>query len=115
MSITSTDNPKSVVFLTRKQQRERWRGIAARTLKRWGNDPDMALPPEYDLNGAPCRRLDEIEQWERNRIITEAHRRARALAIKRIPVAKRYPTASRRPAAQQRRRREKAAATTAAG
>ena len=92
MSIVSTDSARPIVFLTRKQQRERWRGISARTLKRWARNPVLGLPPEYDLNGDPCRRLDEIEAWERSRVITLADQRARAPRIERIPASKRNPT-----------------------
>jgi hypothetical protein len=93
MSILSTGNSKPIVWLTRKQQRQRWRNISARTLKRWGADPAMNLPPEIDLNGRPCCREDQIEEWERSRIITEANRRARASAIERIPSRRPSPAA----------------------
>ena len=41
-------------FLTRRQQARRW-GKSVRTVERWGLDPAMGLPPEYDFNGHPHR------------------------------------------------------------
>ena len=39
-----------------------------RTVERWGLDPAMRLPPEYDFNGHPHREESELEAWERSRV-----------------------------------------------
>jgi hypothetical protein len=62
-------------WLTRQQQAERY-SVHPRTVDRWGDDPEMALPPEIDLNGRPCRAEDELESWERRRIAIRARKRA---------------------------------------
>jgi len=54
-------------FLTRRQQARRW-GKSVRTVERWGLDPAMGLPPEYDFNGHPHREESELEAWERSRV-----------------------------------------------
>jgi hypothetical protein len=69
----SNPNPKR--WLTRQQQAARY-VVHPRTIDRWGDDPEMDLPPEIDLNGRPCRAEDELEDWERRRVAIRARRRA---------------------------------------
>jgi hypothetical protein len=40
-------------FLSRKQQAERW-GTCTKTVERWGDDPEMGLPPEYWFGRSRC-------------------------------------------------------------
>ena len=54
--------------MSRPDQAKRY-SKSVRTIKRWGADPDMKMPPEYDFNG-PHRAEDELEVWERGRIAT---------------------------------------------
>ena len=54
-------------FLSRREQAERYHK-STRTIKRWGEDPAMKMPPEYDFNGLPHRDEAELEQWERGRV-----------------------------------------------
>jgi hypothetical protein len=56
----------TVRFLNRLAQAKRY-NKHPKTIKRWGQDPKMGMPPEYDLNG-PHRREDELEAWERSRV-----------------------------------------------
>jgi hypothetical protein len=53
-------------YLSRPAQAKRY-SKSVRTIKRWGADPDMNMPPEYDFNG-PHRAEDELEVWEQSRI-----------------------------------------------
>jgi len=66
---------KLKVWLTRKKQAKRW-SVHPRTVKRWGDDPEMDLPPEIDLNGRPCRAEDQLEEWEQGRVALRARKRA---------------------------------------
>jgi hypothetical protein len=61
------DPDRPVRYLTRKKQGERY-DRSEKTIERWGEDPRMAMPPEYDFNGLLARREDELEVWERTRI-----------------------------------------------
>jgi len=54
-------------FLSRQEQAERY-GTCVKSIQRWGNDPRMAMPPEYDFNRIKKRREDELEAWERSRV-----------------------------------------------
>jgi hypothetical protein len=54
-------------FLTRRDQAERY-GKCPKTIERWGSDPKMAMPPEYDFRGIPHRAEEELEMWERSRV-----------------------------------------------
>jgi hypothetical protein len=54
-------------FLTRKEQADRY-GKDVRTIKRWGKDAEMNMPPEYNFRGAPHREEGELEEWERSRV-----------------------------------------------
>jgi hypothetical protein len=54
-------------FLTRRRQAQRY-GKSVRTIERWGIDPKMNMPPEYDFNGVKARIEDELESWERGRV-----------------------------------------------
>jgi hypothetical protein len=60
-------------FLSRRAQARRY-GKSTKTIKRWGEDPKMGMPPEYDFNGLPSRALDELEPWERSRVAASSHR-----------------------------------------
>lgn len=62
-------------WLTRRQQADRY-GVHPRTVDRWGDDPEMDLPAEIDLNGRPCRAEDELEAWERGRVALRARKLA---------------------------------------
>jgi hypothetical protein len=64
MAVTSSTS--SVRFLNRQAQAQRY-SRHVRTIKRWGKDPAMNMPPEYDLK-EPMRREDELEAWERSRV-----------------------------------------------
>jgi hypothetical protein len=59
--------PKQRRFLSRRDQAERY-GKSVRSIERWGKDPVMAMPPEYDFNGLKARAEDELEAWERKRV-----------------------------------------------
>jgi hypothetical protein len=54
-------------FLTRRQQARRY-NKSLRTIERWGLDPEMGLPPEYNFNGHFHREESELETWERARV-----------------------------------------------
>ena len=54
-------------FLTRREQAKRY-GKSTKTIQRWGDDPAMAMPPEYLFRGLPHREESELEQWERSRV-----------------------------------------------
>jgi hypothetical protein len=57
-------------YLDRPAQAKRYnRDI--KTIKRWGQDPNMGMPPEYDFRGLKMRREDELEAWERSRVAAE--------------------------------------------
>jgi hypothetical protein len=58
-------------FLSRRQQAARY-GKCLKTIERWGRDPAMGLPVEYDLNGRPHRLEDQLEIWERSRVAGRA-------------------------------------------
>jgi hypothetical protein len=53
-------------FLSRPAQARRY-GKSIRTIKRWGTDPEMGMPPEYEFRG-PHRDEAELEEWERGRV-----------------------------------------------
>jgi hypothetical protein len=57
-------------FLSRSEQAKRY-GKSTKTIKRWGEDPEMAMPPEYTLRG-PHRAEDELETWEKGRVAAKA-------------------------------------------
>jgi hypothetical protein len=63
MNTTTPAGPRR--FLSRPAQAKRY-GKSIRTIKRWGQDPDMGMPPEYDFNGLH-RREDELDAWDRSR------------------------------------------------
>jgi hypothetical protein len=70
MAIAYTET-KARRFLTRQDQAKRYRR-STKTIKRWGRDPKMGMPPEYDFNGLPARADDELEAWERTRVVPRA-------------------------------------------
>jgi hypothetical protein len=53
-------------FLTRRAQAKRY-GKCVKTIVRWGADPNMGMPAEYDFK-LPSRAEDELEVWERGRV-----------------------------------------------
>jgi hypothetical protein len=59
--------PKPRRFLSRRDQADRY-GKSVRTIERWGEDSEMAMPTEYDFNGLKARAEDELEAWERGRV-----------------------------------------------
>jgi hypothetical protein len=64
-------NQKPRRFLSRRQQAERY-SKDPKTIARWGADPAMNMPAEYDFNGLPHRIEDELETWERGRVAGKA-------------------------------------------
>ena len=58
-------------YLTRRQQAERY-NKSVKTIVRWGQDPDLAMPREYWLAELPHRAEDELEIWERSRVSSSA-------------------------------------------
>jgi hypothetical protein len=54
-------------YLTRQDQAARY-SKSVKTVERWGRDATLNMPPEYDFNGRPHRREDELEAWERSRV-----------------------------------------------
>ena len=64
-SITQAKAPRR--YLSRSDQAKRY-SKSVRTIKRWGKDPDMNMPPEYDLNGHLHRLEHDLELWERSRV-----------------------------------------------
>jgi hypothetical protein len=58
-------------FLTRRAQAERY-GKCVKTIERWGQDPAMGMPPEYNFNKLPSRLEAELEIWERSRVTVSA-------------------------------------------
>jgi hypothetical protein len=69
--MSSATKSKQPVYLSRQQQADRY-GVSVRSIKRWGEDPCMNLPPEYEFRRARKRRQDQLEEWERSRIATMA-------------------------------------------
>jgi hypothetical protein len=62
-------------FLSRSQQARRW-SVSKRSVERWGEDEDLGLPPEIEINGRHYRKLSELEAWERARAVSAAAKRA---------------------------------------
>jgi hypothetical protein len=54
-------------FLRRRAQAQRY-GVSLKTIQRWGRDPEMNMPDEFDFNGHPCRIEDQLEVWEKGRV-----------------------------------------------
>jgi hypothetical protein len=75
-------------YLSRRTQAERY-DKNIRTIARWGLDPRLGYPREYDLNGRPARKLSELEAWERSRAAPDhaARRRARREQLNNIETA----------------------------
>ena len=63
-------DPASRRFLSRAAQAVRY-GKSKRTIERWGQDPEMGMPIEYDFNGLPHRDEAELELWERSRVASK--------------------------------------------
>ena len=66
-----SDQSQQRRFLTRRQQAERY-GKCVKTITRWGEDPKMRMPAEYDFNGVWSRAEDELTCWERSRTAVSA-------------------------------------------
>ena len=62
-------------FLSRSQQAQRW-SVSKRSIERWGEDVELGLPAEIEINGRHYRRLSELEAWERSRAVAAATRRS---------------------------------------
>ena len=77
-------------FLTRLQQAKRW-NVSKRSVERWGEDDQLGLPPEIEINGRHYRKLSEIEAWERARAVAVAKKRAQRkvepVAVSAMPEA----------------------------
>jgi hypothetical protein len=58
---------KSETWLSRRKQAERW-DVSVRTVERRGEDSELGLPPELEINGRMFRSLSSIEAWERARM-----------------------------------------------
>ncbi len=67
-------NPNET-FLSRSQQAQRW-SVSKRSVERWGEDEDLGLPPEIEINGRHYRKLSELEAWERSRAVAAATKRS---------------------------------------
>jgi hypothetical protein len=61
-------------FLSRTQQAARW-SVSKRSVERWGEDEELGLPPEIEINGRRYRKLSELEAWERKRAVSAATKR----------------------------------------
>jgi len=62
-------------FLSRSQQAQRW-SVSKRSVERWGEDEELGLPPEIEINGRHYRKLSELEAWERSRVVATAAKRS---------------------------------------
>ncbi len=62
-------------WLSRTQQAQRW-SVTKRSVERWGEDEDLGLPAEIEINGRHYRKLSEIEAWERTRAVAAATKAA---------------------------------------
>ncbi len=62
-------------FLSRSQQARRW-SVSKRSVERWGENKELGLPPEIEINGRHYRRLSELEAWERSRAVAAAAKRS---------------------------------------
>jgi hypothetical protein len=69
-----TNNPNQA-WLSRSQQAARW-SVSKRSVERWGEDEELGLPPEIEINGRRYRKLSELEAWERKRAVAAATKRA---------------------------------------
>jgi hypothetical protein len=69
---TTLESPRR--FLTRRAQSGRY-GKSVKTIERWGKNPDMGMPAEYDFNGLPSRLESELSIWERSRVTVSAAQR----------------------------------------
>jgi hypothetical protein len=67
-------NPNET-FLSRSQQARRW-SVSKRSVERWGEDEELGLPPEIEINGRHYRKLSELEAWERSRAAAAATKRS---------------------------------------
>ena len=70
-------------FLSRSQQAKRW-SVSKRSVERWGEDEELGLPPEIEINGRHYRKLSELEAWERARAIATATKLAERKLSKEI-------------------------------
>ena len=67
MSRNSAQQEPRRRFLTRRAQAERY-NKSIKTIERWGEDKEMAMPQEYVFRGLPHREESELEAWERSRV-----------------------------------------------
>ena len=68
---TETDNRTTEVYLSRRQQAERY-AVSIKTIERWGVDPRLDYPAELDVNGRKRRPLSGLERWERKRVASRS-------------------------------------------
>jgi hypothetical protein len=66
MTAATATQTKPRRFLSRSAQAQRY-GKSVRTIKRWGTDPKMGMPPEYAFT-TPHRAEDELDAWDRSRV-----------------------------------------------
>jgi hypothetical protein len=55
------------VWLTTKQVADRYQ-VVPRTIDRWEEDTTLNFPVALDINGRKYRSLEQLEQWERERL-----------------------------------------------
>jgi hypothetical protein len=67
-------NPNET-FLSRSLQARRW-SVSKRSVERWGENQELSLPPEFEINGRHYRKLSELEAWERSRAVAAATKRS---------------------------------------
>jgi hypothetical protein len=60
------DGQSAVVWISRRNQAARFQ-VSVRTVERWGQRPELAMPPEFEFNGRFYRRLEDLERWENAR------------------------------------------------
>jgi hypothetical protein len=75
-------NPNET-FLSRSQQARRW-SVSKRSVERWGEDENLGLPTEIEINGRHYRKLSELEAWERTRAVAAAAKRSEHKLAKRV-------------------------------
>jgi hypothetical protein len=76
MSLPNFSDRPSVRWLSRLQQAKRY-GKAKRTIERWGQNPDLRMPPETWINGIPHRREDQLDGWDKTHPVGDQKRIAR--------------------------------------
>jgi hypothetical protein len=62
-------------WLSRGRQAKRY-NVTTRSVERWGDDVDLNMPPETEINGRFYRDEAELEAWEKTRVVISAADRA---------------------------------------